>query len=65
MYMYILHILLMLCLHVVVRIGFNETVYTVLESDRVASVFVAVLEGDLQRRVSVTFSTNANTTTGK
>jgi hypothetical protein len=35
----------------------------VLEPDRFVTVFVAVLEGSLQRRVSVSVSTNANTTT--
>ena len=42
----------------VVRIGFNESRYTVTErEDAVATVFVAVLDGQLQRSVSVTFST--------
>ena len=39
-----------------------------LESDRVATVYVAVLRGGLQRKVSVTFSTNvlgSNNATGK
>ena len=41
-----------------VTIGFNETTYNVTEGeDDVATVFVAVLEGELRRRVSVTFST--------
>lgn len=52
-------------LHVVVRIGFSPTDYTVFESDGVVTVFVAVLEGSLQRRVPVTFVTNANTITGE
>ncbi len=42
--------------HKAPRIGFNQTEYTALESDRVATVYVSVL-GDLQQRVTVAFST--------
>ena len=53
----------------VIRIGFNQTTYTVTEGvDAVATVCVAVLEGELQRRVSVTFSTEvfgSDTATGE
>ena len=52
----------------VVRIGFNQTTYTVTEGeDAVATVYVAVLAGGLQRMVSVTFSTEvlgSDTATG-
>ena len=53
----------------VVRIGFNQTTYNVTEGeDAVATVYVAVLEGGLQRMVSVSFSTEvliSDTTTGE
>ena len=53
----------------VVTIGFNQTTYTVIEGvDAVATVYVAVLEGGLQRSVSVTFSTEvsgSDTATGE
>ena len=53
----------------VVRIGFNQTSYTVTEGvDSVATVYVAVLEGGLQRMVSVSFSTEvliSDTATGE
>ena len=53
----------------VVTIGFNQATYTVIEGvDAVATVYVAVLEGGLQRSVSVTFSTEvsgSDTATGE
>ena len=52
----------------VVVIGFNQTEYPVLETDRAATVYVTVLLGGLQRRVSVTFSTGilrSDSATGK
>ena len=50
---------------IVVQIGFNQTEYVVLEGDGVATVYVVVLQGDLQRSVSVTFSTIPGTATSE
>ena len=46
------------CTCTVITIGFNQTSYIVIEgTDKVATVYVAVLDGRLQRSVSVTFLT--------
>ena len=56
-----------LCTLTVVTIGFSQTEYgpVVEGTDNVATVYVAVLEGNLQRNVSVTFSTASGTATGE
>ena len=48
-----------------VVIGFLNTSYTVNENDGVANIQIGVIQGSLERSVTVQFSTSADSASGK
>ena len=52
------------CLFTDVAIGFNQTLYEVSESEPLASIFVVITRGTLQREIIVNVSTQDDTALG-